>query len=231
MNKKQAASIQVKVTDADREDSEDEDEGSEEDEKMETEEVESPQTPATPVKEPQTERRPKKKRKTSVQPEVDVVDMSDIEETQQDFIMNTPPPPPLASLPIFPLPALPNAPSKSELALQGLDKALVDAEIVDSTSTTPISLVEDDDLGISSRTRRRLHELGIAEAFAGTQILLILASILTNTFYSPAESYTIPFALKPCAKIVVYALQPTKRRLRLCADRKWQNFGLCNPHN
>lgn len=74
-----------------------------------------------------------------------------------------------ATLPSFPLPILPNAPPKSVLALQGLNQALVDAEIVDSTTVLPIPLNKETDGGtrLSEKTRKRLQELGITELFAG----------------------------------------------------------------
>ncbi|EGN99137.1 hypothetical protein SERLA73DRAFT_54272, partial [Serpula lacrymans var. lacrymans S7.3] len=87
-----------------------------------------------------------------------------------------------------PSPSLPNAPSKSDLALQGLDDALVDAEFVDPGTSMPITLPppplsssrknkhgqEDDggaeedacETGLSVKMRRRLKELGITELFA-----------------------------------------------------------------
>jgi ATP-dependent RNA helicase DDX51/DBP6 len=81
-------------------------------------------------------------------------------------------PTPLATLPSFPLPALPNAPPKSVLALQGLDQALVDAEIVDPSTLLPIPLDADNDAGtgLSEKMRRRLKELGITELFAGLDV-------------------------------------------------------------
>jgi ATP-dependent RNA helicase DDX51/DBP6 len=76
---------------------------------------------------------------------------------------------PLPTLPSFPLPTPPDAPPISVLALQGLDQALVDAEIVDPTTVLPIPPDGDYDAGTSltERTRRRLKELGITELFAG----------------------------------------------------------------
>jgi ATP-dependent RNA helicase DDX51/DBP6 len=74
-----------------------------------------------------------------------------------------------STLPVFPLPIPPNAPSKSTLALQGLDKALVDAEFIDPDITRPIPLdgTDGDNTRLSDRMRRRLHDLGITELFAG----------------------------------------------------------------
>ena len=72
------------------------------------------------------------------------------------------------SLPVFSLPAAPAAPPKSVLALQGLDQALVEAEVINPSSRLPISPDGDDTRSrLSERTRRRLVELGITELFAG----------------------------------------------------------------
>lgn len=79
-------------------------------------------------------------------------------------------PPPPEALPLFPLPRRPDAPSKTTLALQGLDKALTQAESVDAKRVIPIRPTvggAKDDLGISEKSRRRLEDLGIAELFAG----------------------------------------------------------------
>lgn len=78
----------------------------------------------------------------------------------------------LPSLPLqrFPRPARPHAPGKSELASQGLDRALASAQLVDPLLSTPLSLDDengDDVTGLSARTQRRLRDLGIVELFAG----------------------------------------------------------------
>lgn len=90
--------------------------------------------------------------------------------------IRTPSPPPPTSLPAFPLPTRPNAPLKSELASQGLDRALARAQLVDPSISTPLSFEEDEGdkdarTGLSLRTRSRLKELGIEELFAGALIL------------------------------------------------------------
>ena len=81
---------------------------------------------------------------------------------------HTPTPPP-SSLPFFPLPSRPDAPERSELASQGLDRALARAQLVDPLLSTPLSFDEDDNAhtGLSVRMRRRLRDLGITELFAG----------------------------------------------------------------
>lgn len=73
-------------------------------------------------------------------------------------------------LPSFPLPRHPNPPSTSELLRQGLDKALIGAEIVDPSRGLPIpdpGEPDEHNLGLGDRTCRRLRELGIVELFAG----------------------------------------------------------------
>ena len=77
--------------------------------------------------------------------------------------------PSIRALPSFPLPALPDAPSKSVLALQGLDQALIDADVVNPSTILPIPDAEDDDGGtrLSAKIRKRLKSVGITELFAG----------------------------------------------------------------
>lgn len=79
----------------------------------------------------------------------------------------------VVALPSFPLPRRPDAPSKTTLALQGLDKALIDAEIVDPTQLSPFDTTpdSDSDTGLSEKMRKRLKDLGVSELFAGRLIL------------------------------------------------------------
>ncbi|KIJ66690.1 hypothetical protein HYDPIDRAFT_174087 [Hydnomerulius pinastri MD-312] len=94
----------------------------------------------------------------------------------------------ICTLPSFPLPALPNAPPKSVLALQGLDKALIHAEVIDPATNLLISTGEEDDgMGLSAKTRKRLIELGINELFAVQTVLL---PFLTTglSLYAPYRS-------------------------------------------
>lgn len=93
------------------------------------------------------------------------------------------PTPPLPSLPVFPLPVAPDAPSKATLALQGLDKALLTAELIDPTLSVPLDSI-DKHVGrsvcqnfqpvLSEKMKKRLRELGIVELFAGALMLLRL---------------------------------------------------------
>ena len=72
------------------------------------------------------------------------------------------------ALPRFPLPTRPDAPSKTELALQGLDKAQIEAELVDPNCTLSIDLDLDNDRSVLGlKTRKRLIDLGVNELFAG----------------------------------------------------------------
>ncbi|KAF9448312.1 DEAD-domain-containing protein [Macrolepiota fuliginosa MF-IS2] len=101
----------------------------------------------------------------------------------------SPTPPPL---PIFPLPALPNAPSKSTLALQGLDKALIDALVVDPDVVLPVPADGPNDGGtrLSEKMRKRLHDTGITELFAvQTSLLpfLIPSSNIQRQLYIPRQ--------------------------------------------
>lgn len=83
-----------------------------------------------------------------------------------------------APLPFFPLPTLPNTPSKSALALQGLDRALVDAQLVSPSITLAVpSGNEDGGTRLNEKLRKRLHDIGITELFAGKRTNLGRASI------------------------------------------------------
>ena len=76
------------------------------------------------------------------------------------------------TLPSFPLPTAPIAPPKSVLAMQGIDKALIHAEVINPDAVTPLSTAEqDDDSGLGLKTRRRLLDLGISELFAGQGLI------------------------------------------------------------
>jgi ATP-dependent RNA helicase DDX51/DBP6 len=114
------------------------------------------------------EKRPQKRRKTVDESEDMVMEdvHHDAQERTLDGLSRTRSPE--ATLPSFPLPAIPDAPSKSVLALQGLDQALLDAEIVDSTTLMAIPDGEGDGgTGLGVKMRKRLRDLGITELFAG----------------------------------------------------------------
>ncbi|KAJ7086115.1 DEAD-domain-containing protein [Mycena belliarum] len=133
-------------------------------------EAEAPQVEDKPRK----EKRPKKRQKM-VEEEEEDVEMAD-PQAPDDIVVDPEPalPAPLPFLPSFPLPTIPNAPSKSDLALQGLDRALVGAELVDAAGILPIPSDGDDDggTGLGKKTRKRLLDLGIIELFAVQTTLL-----------------------------------------------------------
>ncbi|KAI0925972.1 hypothetical protein AcW1_008259 [Taiwanofungus camphoratus] len=98
-------------------------------------------------------------------------------------------PTPLVALPSFALPSQPDAPSKSTLALQGLDKALIEAEIIDpdQVQTLPSPSDSADVVGLSEKTRKRLKELGISELFAVQTAVVpfLLSSDQLKALYLP----------------------------------------------
>ncbi|KAF7317063.1 ABC protein [Mycena chlorophos] len=110
-----------------------------------------------------TEKPPKKRRKVVGEEDEDV-EMGEVAQVQNEQMETEA----LPSLPSFPLPSHPDAPSKSALALQGLDQALVGAELVDAAQLLPIPPDGEDDggTGLSERMRKRLVDLGIVELFA-----------------------------------------------------------------
>ncbi|EMD34147.1 hypothetical protein CERSUDRAFT_125827 [Gelatoporia subvermispora B] len=98
---------------------------------------------------------------------------------------------PVVALPSFPLPRRPDAPSRSTLALQGLDKALIDAEIVDPTQLSPFDTTPDSDsgTGLSEKMRKRLKDLGVSELFAVQTAVIpfLLASSRLRSLYLPYD--------------------------------------------
>jgi len=99
----------------------------------------------------------------------------------------------------FPLPSRPHAPEKSELASQGLDRALAGAQLVDPLLSTPLSLDDENGdgiTGLSARTLRRLRDLGIVELFAGVWLSYHVAfrkpTVLSCTIqFSPDYTATL----------------------------------------
>lgn len=122
--------------------------------------------------EPQNHGQKRSKKRRKVMGGNEDVEMADVVQMKENATELPSPrlksPTPYATLPSFPLPALPDAPPKSVLAIQGLDQALVDAEIVHSTTVFSIPEGEGDaGIGLSKKTRKRLNDLGITELFAG----------------------------------------------------------------
>lgn len=93
----------------------------------------------------------------------------------------------------FPVPKLPEPPSKSVLARQGLDQSLVNAEVIDPTTT--LSLQEENYVTrrLSARIRKRLGDLGITELFASKQIYA--PSYVLTYLDHPVQTAVLPFLL------------------------------------
>lgn len=105
----------------------------------------------------------KKRQRIQHSPQVE-----DVEPEMKEPLAEAEVPP---TLPFFPLPVLPDAPSKSVLAFQGLDQALVDAEVILPSKVLPIPSGKDDGgTRLSDRTRSRLKDIGITELFAGRSV-------------------------------------------------------------
>ena len=117
---------------------------------------------------------------------------------------------PPSSLPRFPLPTRPHAPEKSELALQGMDRALARAQLVDPLLSTPLSLSEDSSgtTCLSARMLRRLKDLGIVELFAG-EYQCPFQETFGIKLYNLVQTTLLPLLLP---------LEPQKRSLYLPYD-------------
>lgn len=70
-------------------------------------------------------------------------------------------------IPTFSSPSQPPQASKTQLALQGMDSAMLEAEIVDPATTDRLGEESSVATLLSSRMMKRLGELGIVELFAG----------------------------------------------------------------
>lgn len=121
---------------------------------------------------PEKPKRLKKRPRHEGQEETDIE--MEMEILQADAPLPTrmsPTPELFNALPSFPLPALPDAPSKSLLALQGLDQALLGAELVSPSTVLPIPTGKDDGgTRLSEKMRKRLRDIGVVELFAGEYI-------------------------------------------------------------
>jgi hypothetical protein len=177
------------------------------------------------------ERRPRKRRKLENRDEDEEMLEPTVDEDEAPSVVrkersSTPP----NALPMFPLPVLPNAPSKTDLALQGLDKAYMDAEIVDSIASLSLHSEgeEHDGTGLSEKARKRLKELGITELFAGEWILSVCVWI-RDIFYSisPNCIASISSSSKSVKAGLVSSVRPSKGRLCISSHWKWEDICLC----
>ena len=128
------------------------------------------------------------------------------------------------ALPLFPLPTHPDAPSKAELALQGLDRAQIEAELVDPNSTLSIDLdADNNNSALGLKTRRMLIDLGINELFAGISHSfprLVLLDAKVEQFRRPS----FRFCSGPGTNTLAFTTHITRRgtyasRPRLVAGR------------
>lgn len=127
---------------------------------------------------------------------------------------------PLPTLPRFPLPRQPEAPSASVLYLQGVDEALIEAEIVDPAKTLPLNSDidedQDDGSGLSLKTRQRLAQLGILELFAGTLSTQSSGSLRTVLFLVLIEysgrTNLVSYVYIVQTAILPFLLPPTSSR-------------------
>lgn len=131
------------------------DESESDDEEEEAAAMESVQTEAIPA--PAPSKPPKKRRKIEAEDAMDVDTLEAPAEPSLSIDVDIP----AGALPSFPLPVHPNLPSRSDLALQGLDKALGDAEFVEPSNILSFMPEGTDDsgTGLSEKTRKRLHDL------------------------------------------------------------------------
>ncbi|KAI0714463.1 P-loop containing nucleoside triphosphate hydrolase protein [Cerioporus squamosus] len=140
--------------------------------------------------------RPKKRRKLDTppprasSPPEDNIELDESEEPAVPARPRSPTPP--VALPAFPQPRRPEAPSKSVLALQGLDKALIEAEVVDPATTLqlePSKNAQDERTGLSKKMKRRLQDLGITELFAvqTAVVPLLLSTPGSRSLYRPYD--------------------------------------------
>ena len=166
------------------------------------------------------EQRPKKRRKLSAESGGDTIPAQPAEDNSEelDAVPSTLRSPALpVALPSFPLPSQPDAPSKAALALQGLDKAVIEAEFVDPRRTVPIQFdaPENEGNGLSERVIKRLQDLGVTELFAGKHALSTLSLISSHRCMS-VQTAVIPFLLSSHRQRQLYL--PYNRLRDICVS-------------
>lgn len=144
---------------------------------------------------PKKEVRPTKKRKI----DEDSSPSAEEDEPEPPKPPSRSPTPP-AALPSFPLPVAPKAPSKATLALQGLDKALLNAELIDPALTLPLDALErppNEGPVLSEKMKKRLVDLGVSELFAGARILVKRLCPRCANISVTVQTALLPFLLPP----------------------------------
>lgn len=177
---------------------------------------------------------PKKKRKivpeslpdSAAEIQVEVLPGSD-PMTVDEFPPTSKPQETLPALPRFPLPLQPEAPSPSVLYLQGVDQALIEAEIIDPRRTLALSSeLAEDDSKLSLRTRQRLSQLGILELFAGMRqrfVLWMVIFIPELFLLSPNRNSSFPPTTFTNLKIFVPTVRFPQGSLCLRPYREWKD--------
>ncbi|QRV89703.1 DEAD/DEAH box helicase [Ceratobasidium sp. AG-Ba] len=149
----------------------------------------------------------------------------DEEEDESMLECSTPPPDiqlDLPALPSFPRPTRPTPPSKAALARQGLDRAILEAEIIDPSSSTRVPRPgepDSDGLGLDDQMRERLVELGIEKLFAVQTVMFpfLLSNRALHCPYDPPRdtcvsaptgsgktlAYVVPIAQTLSSRIVI----------------------------
>jgi ATP-dependent RNA helicase DDX51/DBP6 len=128
------------------------------------------------------------------------------------------------ALPRFPLPTLPNAPSKSELALQGLDRAQIEAELVDPNSTLSINLDTDSDRSVLSlKIRKRLIDLGVNDLFAGISHPFPAKCSLPLRLNSSDGCYSVPAPDRTQIHQSLRPVSPAAGRVRFGSHWQWED--------
>jgi hypothetical protein len=139
---------------------------------------------------------------------------------------------PNRALPRFPLPTRPNAPSKTELALQGLDRAQVEAELVDPSSTLSINLDTDNGKSVLSlKTRKRLIDLGVNGLFAGTSHPFPASFSLTLRLNSSDGRYSVPTSDRTPIHQSLRSVSSATGCVRFGPYRQWEDARVCATDN
>ena len=135
-------------------------------------------------------------------------------------------------LPLFPLPTHPDAPSRIELALQGLDRAQIEAEFVDASSTLSIDLGTDNNQSaLSLKTRKRLIDLGVNELFAGISHPFVRCLLLPLRLNSSDGHYSISASIRTQIYQPLRSIPSAAGCVRLGPDWKWEDACICAANN
>ncbi|CAG7852587.1 ATP-dependent RNA helicase dbp6 [Serendipita indica DSM 11827] len=163
------------------------------------------------------EKRPKKRRKEDIVEPEDRMDIDNVlEEERTVDEVHPPKEDERVVIPSFPLPSQPLPVSKVEVIRQGMDAAMLQAEIVDASVTESLD-VENGNVRkrLSSRMLRRLADLGIKELFAVQTVLLpflLPEDLEQSMLYQPSHPPRDVCASAPTGsgKTLAYAIPITE---------------------